>query len=53
VKFHGGTVMTVADVVFSINNTYGGGSEPFAASGTIASVVAIRISFPAACASAP
>ncbi len=41
VKFHDGTVMTVADVVFSINNTYGDGSEPFAASGTITSVVAM------------
>ncbi|WP_114286696.1 ABC transporter substrate-binding protein [Candidatus Halocynthiibacter alkanivorans] len=41
VKFHDGTTMTVDDVVFSINNTYGAGSEPFAASGTIASVVAM------------
>jgi len=41
VKFHDGTTMTTADVAFSINNTYGDGTEPFAASGTIASVVAI------------
>ena len=40
VKFHDGTTMTVDDVVFSINNTYGDGSEPFAASGTLKSVVA-------------
>jgi peptide/nickel transport system substrate-binding protein len=40
VKFHDGTTMTVDDVVFSINNTYGKGSEPFAASGTLKSVVA-------------
>ena len=41
VKFHDGTTMTTADVAFSINNTYGDGSEPFAASGTIASVFAV------------
>ncbi len=41
VKFHDGTTMTTADVAFSINNTYGDGLEPFAASGTIASVVAV------------
>ncbi len=41
VKFHDGTTMTADDVAFSINNTYGDGSEPFAASGTIASVVAM------------
>ncbi len=41
VKFHDGTTMTPEDVAFSINNTYGDGSEPFAASGTIASVVAL------------
>ncbi len=41
VKFHDGTTMTTSDVAFSINNTYGDGSEPFAASGTIASVVAV------------
>ncbi len=41
VKFHDGTTMTTADVAFSINNTYGEGTEPFAASGTIASVVAV------------
>ncbi len=41
VKFHDGTTMTTDDVAFSINNTYGDGSEPFAASGTIASVVAL------------
>ncbi|MBL4872550.1 MAG: hypothetical protein JKY41_03960 [Rhodobacteraceae bacterium] len=41
VKFHDGTTMTTADVAFSINNTYGDGTEPFAASGTIASVVAV------------
>ena len=41
VKFHDGTTMTTQDVAFSINNTYGEGTEPFAASGTIASVVAI------------
>lgn len=40
VKFHDGTTMTTQDVAFSINNTYGDGLEPFAASGTIASVVA-------------
>ncbi|NOX72164.1 MAG: ABC transporter substrate-binding protein, partial [Alphaproteobacteria bacterium] len=41
VKFHDGTTMTTQDVAFSINNTYGDGLEPFAASGTIASVVAL------------
>ncbi len=41
VKFHDGTTMTTQDVAFSINNTYGDGTEPFAASGTIASVIAI------------
>lgn len=41
VKFHDGTTMTTEDVAFSINNTYGDGTEPFAASGTIASAVAI------------
>ena len=41
VKFHDGTTMTTGDVAFSINNTYGDGEEPFAASGTIASVVAV------------
>ena len=41
VKFHDGTTMTTEDVAFSINNTYGDGKEPFAASGTIASVVAL------------
>jgi len=41
VKFHDGTTMTTADVAFSINNTYGDGLEPFAASGTIASVVPV------------
>ncbi len=41
VKFHDGTTMTTADVAFSLNNTYGDGLEPFAASGTLASVVAL------------
>ncbi|MGR3290543.1 MAG: ABC transporter substrate-binding protein, partial [Paracoccaceae bacterium] len=41
VKFHDGTTMTTDDVAFSIDKTYGDGSEPFAASGTIASVVAL------------
>ncbi len=40
VKFHDGTDMTADDVVFSLNNTFGEGTELFAASGTLKTIVA-------------